>query len=282
MNPSESKYPLPLRPEEVDVTPDMAGDWLDYRSHPKLRPMSKTVVARYADDMAHGRWPETPEPMIFDTEGWIISAQHRLAAIRLSGKTMRFWIFPNQSRDIADAVDQGYKRKTAQLLHVPHAAQVAAAAKWLAGDGDIMRNLARMPRITTAEVLDTVAWWPELTWYTDDVYQVWRKTRIPRPAHMAVLAQAQRTEFRHLVPEWVEGLKTGVNLSEHDPRRQLRERFITGHKQLAGSAQRPQVYGLIAKAWNAWATGEHKTILRWMVTEAIPDVVGLDAARKAA
>ena len=74
LTPAGSRFRLPSAAQIVTVTPEMASDWLSYRNHPKNRPLSKSVSARYQADMESGRWAEaTPEGYIFDTDGWIIS-----------------------------------------------------------------------------------------------------------------------------------------------------------------------------------------------------------------
>src|SRR5207248_4448968 len=87
--PADDPFPLPSKPQLLEVTPEMASSWLSYRSgHPKLRNLSKDVTARYQSMMESGRTKPgpvlfreaTPEGYIFDTEGYIISAQHRLKA----------------------------------------------------------------------------------------------------------------------------------------------------------------------------------------------------------
>ena len=131
LTPSGSTFRLPSEPCVMVVTPDMASDWLSYRNHPKNRPLSKSVAGKYQADMESGRWTLTPEGLIFDTDGWIISGQHRLKAVANSGLEIEFWIFPDQSRDIFDVVDQGYKRTAAHVLHMPHAVSIANGARHL-------------------------------------------------------------------------------------------------------------------------------------------------------
>lgn len=277
MSASESKYPLPSRPGIVLVSYEMAGDWLDHRNHPKNRRISMRVVRRYADDMKADRWKLTPEGLLFDTDGLIISAQHRLAALRLAQLSeLPFWVFPDQPRDIFAAVDQGFKRNAAQVLQVAYPTQVAAAAKYVAGDGNVARNLARINTIGTQETLTTIREWPELTWHSEQVWRIWRRTHIAGAALVAVTAQAERTAHRHRIPAWLNALETGADLSATDPRWQLRERFIGISRPSANSgAGRTAAYSLIAKAWNLYATNSTTSTLRWMVTEQIPVIVGL-------
>lgn len=283
LEPSGSKYRLPSEPMVIEVTPDMASDWLSYRNHPKNRPLSKSVAGKYQADMESGRWALTPEGLIFDTEGYIVSAQHRLKAVANSGKSFRFWIFPDQPRDIFDVVDQGYKRTAGHVLRVPYASNVAAAARHLAAlaDGD-RHGMPRFPRITTPEVVETYRAWPEIAWYPTEAFTVYGTTSIPIAPHLAVLAQAARTTAIGRIQPWLEGLHTGANLAPGDPRLVLRTRFHTGIQIIGGGNRRDLAYALITKAWNAYAQDRDLTALRWMRTEVLPKVHGFEFRSEAA
>src|SRR5207248_4162837 len=62
--PADDPFPLPSKPQLLEVTPEMASSWLSYRSgHPKLRNLSKDVTARYQSMMESGR--TKPGPVLF-------------------------------------------------------------------------------------------------------------------------------------------------------------------------------------------------------------------------
>lgn len=276
LNPTGSQFRLPSTPQILPVTPEMASDWLSYRNHPKNRPLSRGVAAKYQKDMEAGRWRQgTPEGYIFDTDGWIISGQHRMKAQANANVTLNMWVFPDQPREIFDVVDQGYKRTAAHLLRVPYATNLGTAARHLAAlaDGDRW-GMPRFPKITTPEIVETFHAWPELTWYIKDVHGACIEADIPIGPHAAVLAQAARTVHRDLIPEWLEGARYGLNLSNTDPRIHLRRRFHAGLP--TGRGKRDQAYALITKAWNAYVTQEPVTVLRHMSTEVMPKVAGFE------
>jgi hypothetical protein len=279
LEPSGSAFRLPPEPMVMLVTPDMASDWLSYRNHPKNRPLSKSVAGKYQADMESGRWALTPEGLIFDTDGYIISGQHRLKAVANSGKTIEFWIFPNEPRDIFDVVDQGYKRTAAHVLRVPHATNVANGARHLAALADNDRwGMPRFPKITTPEIVETYRAWPELTWYTTEAYAVYTAASVPIGAHLAVLAQAARDGHIGRIPTWLDALHTGASLGEGDPRLLLRNRFQQSFAVAPGVNRRDLAYALIVKAWNAYATDQLLTVLRWQKSEPLPRVITIGGA----
>lgn len=274
--PANDPYPLPSKSGTYDVSPEMASSWFSYRRHPKLRPFSPSTAARYQADMESvpRRWREdTPEGLIFDTDGWIISAQHRLKAQANAGVTLRWRIFVGEPRDIGPFLDQGRRRSAADMLMVKYGVQVGAGARHLAALADADRwGMPRYNAITIPEVVEAYGQWPELTWHLTEVMACKREALVPAGPHLAVLAQASRTGHRDLIPTWLQGVCTGEDLSHGDPRLHLRRRFGTGLP--AGKGKREHAYGLLVKAWNAYVAGEFPTVLKYMSTEPLPQVVG--------
>ena len=288
--PSNDPYPLPSEPQIVEVSQEMASSWVSYRrGHPKMCPLSRGVAAGYQELIESGEFCEaTPEGLIFDTEGWGISFQHRMKALANASTAalikhygrpyLKFWVFPNQSRDIAPYLDQGYRRTSAHMLvGKPYAKDVGTGARYLAALADQDRwGMPRYNRIKVPEVVKTARQWPELEWYPAEVYAIWRATKIPAGALLAVAAQAGRTEHKEKIHEWLEGLRRGASLNEGDPRLLLRERFHGGFVTLGQRPKRDQQYAQIVKAWNAYATGTRLTAagLRLRSDEAFPSVEG--------
>lgn len=287
LTPGEDPYPLPSESGLYDVSPEMASSWFSYRAtHPKLRPFSKTTAARYQADMEAGRWKQaTPEGLIFDTNGYVISAQHRLKAQANAGLTLKWRIFVNETRDIAPFLDQGFRRTAAHVIRMPYAKDMGAGARHLAALAD--GNVWGMPRYNAVQVPETVATyeaWPELNWFPGQVWAVWKATGIPAGPHLAVLAQASRTDNRMMIEEWLEGLRTGADLHTGDARLLLRERFNGGFVTVGQVNKRDQQYALIVKAWNAFVGNDKLTGqgFRFKLGELLPTVAGFSLEAKGA
>lgn len=287
---TESRYPLPSEATDMLVTPDMASDWRTFRTYEHNRRVSPAVTQKYQRDMESGLWKLTRQGLIFDTAGKLIDGQHRMAALANSSEDLLtkhygqpaipFWVYPNEARDTFDAIDQGYKRQAAHLLHVPNATVVAAGGRFLAAlaSQDVL-GLPRFQGITNTEVYATVRKWPELERHSSPIGMARLKTYIPGAQHGAILAQAARTEFGtpERIQAWFDGIMSGVGLDERDPRLKLRNRFLISHNALKGTANRNTVYALITKAWNAFAQDEKINQLSWRTTaETFPRVVGFD------
>lgn len=278
MVPASDPYIIPSTPQIIPVTPEMASSWLSFRNHPKNRPLSKSVAGRYQGDMEAGRWREaTPEGLIFDTEGYILSGQHRLKALANARVELRFWIFPGEPREIFEHIDQGFRRTPAHLLRVPYASSLAAGARHLAAlaDGDRW-GMPRFSKITTPEVVETFKAWPELNWHGAEVCAAWRGSGVPQAPHAAVLAQVERTAYRDEIPGWLEGVRTGYDLSPGDSRAHLRNRFRMGLQSETQLPKRDYIYAVIVKAWNAYVNGVPLTLLTHRVNEPLPVVEGFN------
>jgi len=265
-----SKYRLPLQAGIITVTHDMAGDWLDYRSRPGTehqRKIVKAKVAQYAAEMNAGRWRTTPQGLIFDTEGWMFNGQHRLWALRDSDlDALDFWVFPDEAADLFALVDTGAMRQAKQLYTGPYSSIITAGPRYLE-PGRIGEYINTM---SPAAVLQRVAEWPELVTHAAGVAAAQQKLRIPSGPHLAVLAQAERTEYRDKIPEWLAGVVHGTNLEPGDGRLHIRHRFLS----MLGRRQPEVNYNLIAKAWNLHAEGKKAQLLSWKNTDDKIEVIG--------
>lgn len=295
LTPSESNYPLPSEAMIIGVTPEMASDWLSTRRWPNQRNRSNSIVAKYIRDIREGRWKLTRQGLIFDTEGWNIDGQHRMWAVaNLTPEELTaayghpwvdFWVYPDEPTDTFDTYDQNFRRIAAHLINEPNSIPLAAGARFLAAVSDLDPwSFPRFGRLTTSEVLATKEAWPELSRLIHDVISVKTRVSLPAPPHLAVLAQACRTEYGtpEKLASWFEVLRTGAVDNAEDPRLKLRDKFLRDHRALASAAYRPMVYSIIVKSWNAHAKGESIPTLRWRQDEQIPQVEGFswDAQKK--
>lgn len=277
-SPETSAFRLPTQPTQMEVTADMASDWLTSRNYPKNRPISKSVSGRYQRDMEQGRWLQTPQGYSFDTDGYLIDGQHRLKAQANSGVTLTMWVFPDQLRETFGVFDSGFKRAPSHMLSgTSHPALVAGALRFLVSASDQDRwSLPRWSAITTPEILVASRQWPEVTRYASAVRDVWRDTGIPTSAHLAVVAQAARTQAADKIPAWLESLRTGADLHSGDPRLTLRNRYFSLYRPIAQMPKRELDYRQITKSWNAYATDEPMSMMRVMTGESMVKVVGFD------
>lgn len=82
----DADEPIKPRLSFMQVTPEIAKRWLT--RNPRNRVARPATVARYARDMAAGKWHLDGSPIRFDATGTLLDGQHRLAAIIESEATI--------------------------------------------------------------------------------------------------------------------------------------------------------------------------------------------------
>lgn len=283
-NGRRSIAPIPDKPVVMLVTPETAADWLDNRNV-KNRSKSSVTGRRYARLMEAKRWKCTHQGIAFDREGWLIDGQHRLMAIVATGIPVKLFVIPfvdGMDDETFDVLDSGHRRQAAQLLSGPGANARAAAARYLGvADGSFVGPEYRIAQdiiatsVETADVLEVVKEWPELMAWASSVGTPNRNAHVPPGPHLAVLAQAERSEHRDRIESWLDGINSGVGLTAQDPRLLVRNRFTKDRKTWDSQAGRCSAYRLLVKAWNAHATGTTLGVLRASDNEARPEVTGM-------
>jgi hypothetical protein len=88
------------------VTPKEAVLWLDTKNA-RNRPISKSTVERYTQEMAAGHWVSNGQPLIFSVSGQLINGQHRLKACVASGKQFDTLIVWGVDDSAFDTIDDG-------------------------------------------------------------------------------------------------------------------------------------------------------------------------------
>lgn len=303
-SPRDSKFRLPSKPTKMIITPAIAADWLLYRNSPeKNRRISERIAVRYAKLMQQpGGWRETHQGIAFDTDGWLTDGQTRLLALKLAGSVIlesggtlvpkngspvtkdgspvKFWVHPDEARDVFDVLDTGRRRNAAQLLHKPHPTATAGAVRFLViADRHYTSNGFREARnlfMDNTEILTFAReYGDDLDWAVHEAVRIYAKTGIPASAHAAMLFQARRSPYRDLLSDWLVGLETGaVGFNRDDPRLRLREAFGSATKRAASSRTRSTPYALIVKAWIRYTQRKSVAQLMWRNDEMMPEVPG--------
>lgn len=278
--PRDSKFALPSRPSLVEVTPEMAADWLDTRnSGLKNRTISRVVAGRYADAMRRGEWKANHQGIAFDTEGWLLDGQHRLQGVANSGVVVPLWVHVDMPRDVFDTLDVGRRRQAAHLISVPNAMVLASSVRFIAvadGISEPRSVGAAYAALTNVETLDLVRkGGHKLEQAARIGVRLAKGVRIPPSASAAVAYQALNTESAEELDEFVESLATGADLARDDPRLRLRNAFLGSAQVRAVSMRTPShPYALVVKTWNNYLLRRPISALVWRGDEEVPRVLG--------
>lgn len=269
-------HPIPAANGIITVTPSMAKSWLEHRNLERQRNYSHHKANQWATEMRAGRWKTTHQGIAFDWDGFLLDGQHRLGAIVLVSLPVELDIRVNCDPDTFDVLDTGHKRTANQMIHHTHAKLMTSAARYLGTiDGTLSSNVTSggvyAKRTTTAELLQVVANWPELGTFAASAQHVRVKSQILAAPHLAMLAQASRTQYADMIPIWLDGLAYGENLTGIDARLHLRNRFAKERRALTNS--HGLSYGLVVTAWNSYAQDQHMGVLRVRGEDHVPEVV---------
>ena len=115
---------MEMKSKVVMIDPSLAAAWLAKNAQYN-RPMRKTVVTNYAEQMKAGQWQLTHQGVAFDVNGILIDGQHRLAAIVQANVIVPLMVTVNAPAVSFEMLDCGLKRTVADRL-VMNAKVVAA------------------------------------------------------------------------------------------------------------------------------------------------------------
>ena len=99
----------------VMVDPVLATQWLAKNAQHN-RPMRKTTVAGYAQQMQAGQWHLTHQGVAFDVSGMLIDGQHRLAAVVQANAVVPMMVTFDAPAMSFESLDCGIKRTVADRL----------------------------------------------------------------------------------------------------------------------------------------------------------------------
>lgn len=120
----------------VEISADQARQILETRNkiNRRLRPSHMKWLKQA---MLRGEFMLTPEAMIFDQDGNVMSAQHRLRALVEAGGSQKFMCVGGVSRDIYKVIDQGAKRNMSDAFETDSRVQqpITYIAKLYYGHG---------------------------------------------------------------------------------------------------------------------------------------------------
>lgn len=99
----------------MDVTPQMAKDWIE-KCNLINRPVRSSHVKHLARQMELGRWSnETPQPIVFTIDGILLDGQHRLLALIMANKVVRFQVATVKNDSVFRYLDQGANRSNSDI-----------------------------------------------------------------------------------------------------------------------------------------------------------------------
>jgi hypothetical protein len=214
-----------MRMEVYDVTPELAGKWLSLNSESQ-RNLNRSNVERYAVDMKDGNWQLTHQGICFNKTGELVDGQHRLAAVVLSGETVRMAVFSGMPVEYQSTIDQGANRTLAQVLGVPP----AMVATLNALNGLATGDYTKRPRLSSALALKTYDKFRE---HLDPVWQLAKAAQRKRgqtPAGVMAACTYAWPVDPDKVSSFLIQVRDGELIQRGDPAYALRNWLTAGHR----------------------------------------------------
>ncbi|MGX7681229.1 hypothetical protein ACSMXN_20275 [Jatrophihabitans sp. DSM 45814] len=261
------------------ISPKRAAELLD--ANTANRPVSKPVVRGFAEAMRRGDWLVTHQGIAFDTDGVLVDGQHRLAAIIEAGVPVELTVFTEVDAGTFDVLDTGKRRNAADVLAIEgekNSTMLAAMVRtvWLYENRPDLGWSGGPTAVTNHQIVQTLDQHPRLREFVSVGEQVATATGMIKSAAGAASYLVTQANKRADLADWFEGIVDGAGLVRNDPRLVFRRVMFTMARKQAGQVQRRrdtrEHVALYVKAFNAWATGEPITGLRFSPREAMPTI----------
>lgn len=266
--------------EVIEVTPQLAEKWL--KSKAKNRILSIPYIKEIAKAISEGRWVLNGETIIFDAGGKLIDGQHRLSAVVMSGVTIPMSIAYGVDDSRAfETIDVTIRpRRVSQVLqmegHKNTKSMDSIARRLLAWDITPDRNRftthGESSRMTRLDILDAART------YQDEILYILQEMANTLPhvrcgagaSFLTALILCNRVDDVATLL-FMEGLKTGANLSSNSPVFHLRERLIMPPKRFDRKQWETEVMALTIKAFNKFRKNETVKVLSWRQAGDVPE-----------
>lgn len=264
-------YPLPSNVTSIEkpsasivhVTPEIAKRWLGRNA--VNRKLKGGKMARYARDMAAGRWQLTGEAIKFSHDGRLLDGQNRLNAVIESGQTVAMFVVRGLDDESQAVMDSGAARKTADNLHMAGYKNSVALAS-------TVRNILRMQRGTSAwnyepssaEIQQWIDENPEISLVVGLAVSHSRSTDVKASTLGASAWLITETSGFAAAELFWRTAATKVGLRKNDPTLALTSAFAEARRQKRSYDLRAEISAIV-RAYNAWVSGKSMAFIRFLV-----------------
>ena len=275
-------------------TPQEARNLLE-NHNPKNRPLSRTRVKQYAEEMKNRRWQVNGDAIRFDEYGNLLDGQHRLAACIEAQTVFRSLVIRGLPPEVMTTIDVGKKRTLADTLTLEGVKNAKALSAVLLRIHRIHKgpNFVVSPNLmtyTNQMGLDLYKEFSDVGPLLDKVYAN-REFRLMCPSLPWVVAglyflqevyPASELNLRMLdtFTHWLINGETtkGIGLGSTNPVRQLRSKYNQIRQQnkdrLAQNTPDWQTLSYLLMAWNLHYKEKSVTRLQMPRDKVLPQLAG--------
>lgn len=269
---------------QVEVTPELAGSWLQFNIN--NRKPSRAKIRRFTAAMKAGKWALNGETVKFSITGRLIDGQSRLMACIEAGVAVVLEVRAGLPDVAQESMDCGELRKgshTLEMMGEGNPILMASALKlcwrwdhgWLTGvpvgRSRVVENGEMRPLLQRHPLLKTSA-----GWVLAEASKIKKLLRASEAAFFHYILGLADVETRDA---FFEGLVDGVGLTKVSPVYHLRDRLVAGRSKWAGHNHCIERYAVIIKAWNAVVAGRPMSDLKFVrkgpAAEKFPEIAGI-------
>lgn len=257
------------------ITPEIAKEYLKFNT--VNRPLNKTTVDYYADQMRRGQWMLNGETICFSDGGVLINGQHRLNAIIKADTPIQMLVVRGVQSESFITFDNGKNRTMADILSladIPNANNVASVLKryiMLSRGISVIKSengvtSAKAYKITKQDMMDCYKSNSEDIQYVSKFAQACtKKLNIMKVSEIGSLYLFLSTEKKH-PKEFVESFFRMLFFSENVKCQTInifREKVVQSKLQSGIKMTSKYKDALFAKTWNAYVTNKELKVLSW-------------------
>ncbi len=227
------------------------------------RPIKKTVVDCYKQDIADGRWYLTNQGIGIDINGALIDGQHRLLAIKESGyPPVSLLIVAGLLPEAQSAVDQHAKRSVRDIWRLMFETSVVSVAPAICSViYKAQSEWGRNGRISPLRLKDILDNYMEQIEFVFSIVKNHKTFAAPYLAAFAMVAK-ERPEKWSQIALFIERVLSGENLTKKMPEFHLRTLLMTSRAMSGGSSVQQERFLKAKRAVLASLDGEEIGVLR--------------------
>lgn len=260
-------------PEIINLTPQLARTWLENSNN--FRTISPGRVNKLAEDILKYGYKFDGNPFRFNDLNQLVDGQHRASAIIKINTTVKVLVVYGVDES---TIDTGQTRQSSQFLIYKgekYATELSGALGCLfryKRDPKSIVNSNQSNKLSFSDMESLLESDPEIrnsVVFCKRVCDIGGSVRLNSAIHYLV---SRKNLYK--ANEFINGIITGANLSENDPRLKLRNRLLT-EKNTKRTSSQNEIAALTIKAWNTFFSNRNLTILKFGDKENFPELLGV-------
>jgi hypothetical protein len=273
----------------IEITPALAVSLLRRNRPGANRKVDPATVFYYANQMAHGQWQATGQPILIDAEGKLQDGQHRLLAVLISSTTTKSFVVTDIAPipNLFAYIDNSRPRTAATALQTAGYNGVASAITKVVTIGEQVRlgvfnptGITKLPRLSPIDMLGLIGNYPNAQKAARSAASDWEPVVAYIGGRKDIVGYlGMRITDLHseeLADDFFGEIVDNTERAPDHPIAALRKE-IDKDRKAEKPLKKHHMLAALIKAFNAWRKGESLG-RRWMlqVNEDFPTLDGPD------